>query len=174
MVPNLVQLVHPKEEKRNLHTNNELWEGILLIFFTDKNSALKLGYANSRLRTTALDTFILRENRWGKSSHFLRHQTSIMTNFFKYFFCWCAPFDYLYFLSFQMNQNWVQKSFLAWLWHHFHLVYWIRWDSNPQPKDRESNLLTTRPNWRPKKITNFYLFSLRQMWFKQQFQRWPF
>ncbi len=43
---------------------------------------------------------------------------------------WHAPFGYLYFLYFQMNQNWVQKSILPWLWHHFHLVYWGR-DSNP-------------------------------------------
>jgi hypothetical protein len=35
-------------------------------------------------------------------------------SFFKIFF-WRAPFGYVYFLYFQMNQNWVQKSILAWL-----------------------------------------------------------
>ncbi len=53
---------------------------------------------------------------------------------------WRALFGgYLYFLYFQMNQNWVQKLILAWLWHHFLLVYWMRQDSNPQPINRESN-----------------------------------
>ncbi len=50
----------------------------------------------------------------------------------------------LFSFYFQMNQNWAQKSILAWFWHHFHhLVYWMREDSNPQPIDRESNSLTT-------------------------------
>ncbi len=67
--------------------------------------------------------------------------------FIKYIFCWRAPFGNLYFLYFKMNQNWVQKSILAWLWHHFHLVQWMRQDSNPQPIDREPNSLpTTRPD----------------------------
>ncbi len=39
---------------------------------------------------------------------------------------WCAPFGYLYFST--INQNWVQESILAWLWPHFHLVYWMRQD----------------------------------------------
>ncbi len=29
---------------------------------------------------------------------------------------------------------------------HFHLVFWIRGDSNPQLLDRASSLLTTRPD----------------------------
>ncbi len=32
---------------------------------------------------------------------------------------------------------------------HFHLVFRIRQDSNPQPIDRESSLLTTRPDLQP-------------------------
>jgi hypothetical protein len=49
-----------------------------------------------------------------------------------------------------MNHG-VQKSILAGLWHHFHLVYWMRQDSNPQPIDHESNLPTSRPDChRPK------------------------
>ncbi len=38
---------------------------------------------------------------------------------------------------------------------HFHLVFWIRLDSNPQPLYRESRLLTTRLNLRPKIILSF-------------------
>jgi len=35
----------------------------------------------------------------------------------------CAPFGCLYFSYFSvMNQNWVQESILAWLWHHYHLA----------------------------------------------------
>jgi len=41
-----------------------------------------------------------------------------------------------------------------WSWHSldpiFLLVYWMRLDLNTQPFDRESSLLTTRPDWRPK------------------------
>ncbi len=41
-----------------------------------------------------------------------------------------------------------------WSWHgfdinHFHLVFWIRRDSNPQSLDHESSLLTTRPDLHP-------------------------
>jgi hypothetical protein len=32
---------------------------------------------------------------------------------------------------------------------HFHLIYWKRRDSNPQPLDHVSSLLTTRPDLRP-------------------------
>ncbi len=38
-----------------------------------------------------------------------------------------------------INQNWVHESILAWLWPHFHVVLWMRWDSNPQPFDSESS-----------------------------------
>ncbi len=92
-----------------------------------------------------------------KSNFFFKFQITalwpkLIISFFN-FFCWSAPFGYLYFLYFQMNQNWIQISILAWLWHHFHhLVYWMRQDSNPQPIDRESNLLTIRPDWRPYKF----------------------
>jgi len=51
-----------------------------------------------------------------------------------------------------MNQNLVQELILAWLWLQFHLVYWMRRDSNPQSFNRESSSLTTRPvlsNWQP-------------------------
>jgi len=47
-----------------------------------------------------------------------------------------------------MNQNWVQESILAWLWPHFHLVFWMRQDQNTQTFDHESSSLTTRPVWR--------------------------
>jgi len=36
-----------------------------------------------------------------------------------------------------VNQDWVQESVLAWLWHHFHLAL----GSNPQPFDREPSAL---------------------------------
>ncbi len=48
-----------------------------------------------------------------------------------------------------MNQNWVQELILAWLLTHFHLVFWIRRDSNPQPSDREPSSLTTGPDLHP-------------------------
>ncbi len=51
-------------------------------------------------------------------------------------FFWCAPFGYLYFLSF-LYQNWVLGSILAWLWHHFHLAS----ESNPRPSNREPSAL---------------------------------
>jgi hypothetical protein len=35
---------------------------------------------------------------------------------------------------------------------HFHLIFWTRQDSNPQPLDRDLSLLTTRPNLRPYEI----------------------
>ncbi len=57
---------------------------------------------------------------------------------------WCTPFRYL---MYQVNQNWVQDSILAWLCPHFHQVVWMRQDSNPQPFHRDSSFLTTRPNW---------------------------
>jgi hypothetical protein len=38
----------------------------------------------------------------------------------------------------------MQELILAWLLSHFHLVYWMRQDSNSQLLDRESSLLTTR------------------------------
>jgi hypothetical protein len=46
-------------------------------------------------------------------------------------------------------------------WHrfdinHFHLEFWIRQDSYPQPLDHESSSLTTRQDLRPKKIFNSY------------------
>jgi hypothetical protein len=75
---------------------------------------------------------------------------NIKTQLFWRFFCWHAPFGYPYFLYFQLNKNWVHKSILAWLWHR---------DSNPQPYDRESNLLTTRPDWRP--FWSFFCFLLK-------------
>ncbi len=38
----------------------------------------------------------------------------------------------------------MQESILAWLLPRFHLVYWMRLDTDPQPLDRESRLLTTK------------------------------
>jgi len=60
-----------------------------------------------------------------------------------FWFFWSAPFGYPNFST--MNQIWVQESILAWPCPHFHLVYWMRWDSNPQPFNCESSLLTNRP-----------------------------
>jgi len=76
-----------------------------------------------------------------------------LKRFFNIFF-WCAPFGCLYFST--MNQNWVQEWILAWFWTHFNLVYWMRQDSNPQPFDRESSLLTTKPDWRPSRLNFTY------------------
>ncbi len=62
----------------------------------------------------------------------------ILHVFFKYFFgephlatCIFILFNYC------MNQDWVQESILAWLWHHFHLAL----GSNPRPFDREPSAL---------------------------------
>ncbi len=41
---------------------------------------------------------------------------------------------------------------------HFHLVFWIRQDSNPQRLDCELSLLTTRLDLRPSKILFLYLW----------------
>ncbi len=38
---------------------------------------------------------------------------------------------------------------------HFHLVFWIRQDLNPQPLNRESGLLTTRLDLRPPQSVKF-------------------
>jgi len=63
-------------------------------------------------------------------------------------FFWCDPFGYLYFFIFLQSTRieCIYLSILAWLWPHYHLVYWMRRDSNPQPIDRVSNSLTTRPD----------------------------
>jgi len=71
--------------------------------------------------------------------------------FFKYFISYGVPHlttctCFAYFST--INHNWQQKSILAWLWPHFHLVYWMRRDLNPQPFDCELTLLTTRPDCR--------------------------
>ncbi len=71
-------------------------------------------------------------------------------------FCWHAPFVYYIFLYFQMNQNWVQKSILLWLTPFPSSIMWR--DSNPQPYDRESNSLATRPDWHPTIVCNLSLF----------------
>ena len=39
------------------------------------------------------------------------------------------------------------ESILPWLYHRFHIIYWMRRDSNSHTFDRESSLLLTRPNW---------------------------
>ncbi len=56
----------------------------------------------------------------------------------------------------------------AWLFSHFHLVYWIWRDLDPQPLDHESSLLTTRPEQCPikpyyKSIDDSYLV-ISQFW----------
>ena len=64
------------------------------------------------------------------------------------------------YLSFSwMNQDWVQESILAWLWHHFHLV--LR-DLNPRSFDRESSLLPTIPDFSPwqKKFVGVFFWRL--------------
>ena len=70
---------------------------------------------------------------------------STSRNFLKVFFR--LP-TFLSFLS-----NWtkigLQESILVWLQHHFHLVYWMRRDSNSQPFDKfaiHSNSLTPSPS----------------------------
>jgi hypothetical protein len=58
-------------------------------------------------------------------------------------FC-CVPHLAIYILqNFQIDQNWVQELILAWVKPHFHLVYWMKRDSNPQLLDHETSLLTS-------------------------------
>jgi len=74
-----------------------------------------------------------------------------------YFFNLWAPFSDLNFSHFStMNQNCAQELILALFWHHFHLVYWMRRDLNPQPFDCELSLLTTRPDCHPLFFRNTY------------------
>ena len=56
--------------------------------------------------------------------------------FFNVFFC-CAPLAAFIFLS-----SWTRL-------HHFHLVFWMRRDSNQQPFDCESSSLPTKPGLHP-------------------------
>ncbi len=79
-----------------------------------------------------------------------------------FFLCFLsvAPFGYLYF-SYFFNE-WTRIGCRNQSWHgfdinHFHLVYWKRQDSNPQPYDHESSSLTTRPDLRPFLMYNYYL-----------------
>jgi hypothetical protein len=71
-----------------------------------------------------------------------------------------------YFLYFSiMKQNWVQELILAWLWPHFHLVFWMRRDSNPQPSNSEWSLITTRQSiYCCQKMEKYDI-----KWFDQQF-----
>jgi hypothetical protein len=66
----------------------------------------------------------------------------ICAYFLKVFFCWFAPFGYLYFSYFFTNEPELAAGIdlgMALNVDHFNLVFWIRRDSNPQP----SNLCIT-------------------------------
>jgi len=67
-----------------------------------------------------------------------------------------------------LNQDWVQESILAWLWHHFHIAL-IGWDSNPQPSNFVSSLLTTRSDFRLFCILVYYD---RTLWLPEEWQNW--
>ncbi len=73
------------------------------------------------------------------------------------FFWRFAPCSYLHFSNF--FHEWTRIGCRNWSWHgfdinHFHLVFWIRQDSNPQSLDHESSLLTTRL---PSRLRSFSL-----------------
>jgi hypothetical protein len=66
-----------------------------------------------------------------------------------FFFCWFAPFGYLYFL-FSINEPELGAGIDPGMaFSLFPSSIWIRQDLNPQPLDHESSLLTTRPDLRP-------------------------
>ncbi len=66
--------------------------------------------------------------------------SSIKNNFFKCFF-WCAPFGYLYFLSFLIIE-WTRIGCRNLSWHGFGTIsikYSIGRDTNPRPSNPESS-----------------------------------
>ncbi len=66
------------------------------------------------------------------------------------FFCWFAPFGYLYFSYFSINEPELGAEINPGMaFDPFQSSNWIRRDSNPQPLDCESSLLTTRPDLHP-------------------------
>ncbi len=79
------------------------------------------------------------------------------------FFCLFAPFGYLYFFSyFSMNEPELGAGIDPGMaFNPCPSSMWLRQDSNPQPLDCESSLLTTRPDLRPRlfsvKIKYVYL-----------------
>jgi len=92
------------------------------------------GWVKERTFLTAMPT-------WCRNNQNFFEKTDIVVD---HCIFWFASFCYLYFSYFTtINQYWVKKSILKWLWPHFHLVYWMRWYLNPQRFDRESSLLTT-------------------------------
>jgi len=63
------------------------------------------------------------------------------------FFFWFAPFGYLYFPS-----QWINQDLGAVINPYMALTPFpssIGWDSNPRSSNRESSVLTTRPDFRP-------------------------
>jgi len=48
--------------------------------------------------------------------------TETISNFKKKFRVPCLATCIFFLFNYWMNQDWVQESILAWLWHHFHLV----------------------------------------------------
>ncbi len=93
-------------------------------------------------RALVLSRMIRTEERWWS----LRHGSyDVRLSTFIDGFCRFAPFSYLY-------KSWFNEPELgagidpgmALNVDHFHLVYWIRQNSNSQPSDRQLSLLTTR------------------------------
>jgi hypothetical protein len=73
---------------------------------------------------------------------------------------------YIFLIFPWMYQNWVQESTLAWLFNPFpsSILDKMRQDLNPQPSDRESSPLTTRPDSRPILQKSWQHFSMK-IWF---------
>ncbi len=70
-------------------------------------------------------------------------------------FCRFAPFGYLYFSYFSMKEPELGTGIdpgMAFNPFPSSILYKMRQDLNPQPLDRESCPLTTRPDLRPSKI----------------------
>jgi hypothetical protein len=109
-----------------------------------------------------IDAFIMKPDEWldtrlrtwAKSQ---RQETSLKLLFvsrgqfhqhvFKTFF-WCAPFGYLYFLSFSLDDlTRIGCRNLSWYGFETILNYGIGWDLNPRPFDRELRSITIRPDF---------------------------
>jgi len=96
----------------------------------------------------------LTRNSWIGDSKASLKSKQVIWNFyeiiisFKLFFL-VFPIRPPAFFFFTINPNCVKELILECLWPHFHLVYCMRQDLNPQPSNCELSLLTTRPDCRP-------------------------
>ncbi len=105
---------------------------------------------------------IYKENKMTEKS-----SNKVLSNKFKIilsFFCWFCPIWIPIFSYFSMNKPELGAEINPGMaFNPFPSSIWIRQDSNPQPLDCESSLLTTRPDLRPKsfELSNSHSYSFR-------------